>query len=153
MIMQKKYKLQWKSFWGKFAFWLLGIPINIVPIVVKQINNFNAHDFPGVATLFIYVLGDLDFLFIGISVLFILCIEGFFADDDLIPIYHKFQLASLIYSVLLLIIYLILFYRNDLFQAMDTLKSARYNGAMIFLTIVLGALCNATISMKARVSA
>lgn len=152
-MMQKKYRLRWKSFLGKFALWLLGIPINIIPIVVKQINNFKADDFPGVANLLIYVIGDFDFLFIGISVLFVLCIEGFFADDELIPIYHKFQLASLIYFLLLLIIYLILFYRADLFQSMDTLKTAYYNGVMISLTIVLGALCNATISMKVRAPA
>lgn len=151
--MQKKYKFQWKSFFGKFALWLLGIPINIIPIVVKQINNLEAGNFPDIATFFTYVVSDFDFLFIGISVLFILCIEGFFADDELIPIYHKFQLACLIYFVLLLIIYLILSFRADLFQSMDILTAAHYNGCVLFFTIVLGVLCNATISMKARTPA
>ncbi len=148
---KKKYRMQWKKFFSRFGLWLLGIPLNIIPIAFKQLNSITVDSFPGVKKLAIMTIGDFDFSFISVSVLFILCIEGFFADDDLAPLYRKFQCGSLIYFVVLIILYCVFFFRPDLFSMMDLTATAIYNSILIVVTIILGALCNATISMKAGV--
>lgn len=143
--------MQWKKGLTRFVLWLLGIPLNVIPVLFKQLNSISAENFPGIKTLAIMTIGDFDFLFISVSVIFILCIEGFFAEDELAPIYLKFQLGSFIYFVLLILLYSVFFFRPDLFKMMDLTTTALYNSFLIFCTIVLGGLCNATISMKASV--
>ena len=149
---KKKYRMQWGSFIGRFFLWFLGIPINIVPVLFKQLGKITAENFPGLSTLAVMTVGDFDFLFISVSVVFVLCIEGFFADNDLAPIYRKFQLGCVVYFVVLIILYCVFFFKPDLFSIMDLATAAVYNSWLIGATIVLGALCNATISMKASVS-
>ena len=148
---KKKYSMQWIKFLSRFGLWFLGIPINIVPVAFKQLNSITVETFPGVKTIAIMAIGDFDFSFISVSVLFILCIEAFFADDDLAPIYRKFQCGSFIYFVILIVLYCLFFFRQDLFSMMDLKTTAIYNSVLIGFTIILGALCNATISMKACV--
>lgn len=149
---KKKYRMQWCSFFKKFIFWFLGIPINAIPVLFKQLEKITAENFPGLPTLTLMTVGDFDFSFISVSVVFILCIEGFFADNDLAPIYRLFQLGCAGYSFLLVILYCVFFFRPDLFSLMNFTTSVIYNSCLIGLTIVLGILCNATISMKASVS-
>lgn len=69
--------MQWTKFLSRFGLWLLGIPINIVPVAFKQLNSITVETFPGVKTIAIMAIGDFDFSFISVSVLFILCIEAF----------------------------------------------------------------------------
>lgn len=148
---KKKYRMQWKKFLSRFGVWLLGIPLNIIPVAFKQLNSITAEAFPGMKRLAIMTIGDFDFSFISVSILFILCIEGFFADDDLAPVYRKFQCGSFVYFVALFVLYCVFFFRPDLFFMMDLMTAAIYNSVLIVATLILGALCNATISMKASV--
>lgn len=149
---KKKYRMQWGLFIGRFLLWLLGIPINIVPVIFKQLGKTSTENFPGLAAMALRTVGDFDFSFISVSVVFILCIEGFFADNDLAPIYRRFQLVCVIYSVVLTILYCVFFFRPDLFSLMNIRTAAIYNSCLIGVTVVLGVLCSATISMKASVS-
>lgn len=149
---KKKYSMQWIPFFKRFLLWLLGIPINIVPVLFKQISKITVENFPGLPTLAVMTLGDFDFSFISVNIVFVLCIEGFFADNDLVPIYRKFQLGCVVYCFLLILLYCVFFFNPDLFSIMDLASAAKYNLGLIGVTIVLGILCSATISMKASVS-
>lgn len=147
--MQKKaYKMQWPKFGKRFAVWFLGIPINIVPVAFKQLQSITVGCFPGIIDYIKMIVSDFDFSFISLSVVFILCIEGFFAEDDLSSTYRAFQFIAVIYMVALLILYCVFFFRADLFTLMASGISFAYNLTIIILTFILGLLCNATISMK-----
>ena len=146
--------MQWEKFAGRFFLWLLAIPLNVVPIIFKQLRSFADAAFPGIQQLAFLTIKDFDFSFISISVLFVLCLEGFFVEDkSVIRIYRKFQLGSFIYFVAILILYCVFFFRPGLFSLMSEVVRFWYNIVLIGATVVLGVLCNGAISMKASVIA
>lgn len=149
---KKKYRMQWGSFIKRFLLWFLGIPINVVPVFFKQLGKISIENFPGLAVLASMTVADFDFSFISVSVVFVLCLEGFFADDELSLMYKRCQAICVIYSMVLVILYCVFFFNPDLYSIMNNHVAFIYNSALIGLTIILGVLCNATVSMKARVS-
>ncbi|MBR5678405.1 MAG: hypothetical protein IKX20_09770 [Paludibacteraceae bacterium] len=148
----EKYAIQWKKFWGRFIFWCLCIPVNIIPILLRHAHNLTPGTFLGIKDLVVVTVGDFDFLFISLSVVFVLCIEGFFAEGEVAKIYSKFQLGALLYAFCLLALYMYFFFKPDMFSSMGDRGTFTYNLVLIGLTIVIGALCNATISMKRSVN-
>ena len=149
---KKKYRMQWGSFIKRFLLWFLGIPINVVPVFFKQLGKISIENFPGLAVLASMTVADFDFSFISVSVVFVLCLEGFFADDELSLMYKRCQAICVIYSMVLVILYCVFFFNPDLYSIMNNHVAFIYNSVLIGLTIILGILCNATVSMKARVS-
>lgn len=143
-----KFKVQPKKFLRNFVLWMLGIPINVIPILFKQLNTVTASDFPGIPQLILMILSDFDFSFISISVLFILCIEGYFVDDEISDWYRGFQMCSFICFCILLVLYCVFFFKPDLFAIMNCNLRIKYNVVIIIATIVFGLLCNIGISMK-----
>ena len=148
----EKYDIQWKKFWGRFIFWCLCIPINIIPILLKHIRGLTPETFPGIKKIIVMTVGDFDFLFISLSVVFVLCIEGFFAQGGLAKIYHKFQLGAFLYAFCLLVLYMYFFFKPEMFSSMGVCGTFTYNLVLIGLTVILGALCNVTISMERSVN-
>lgn len=144
--------MQWGSFIKRFLLWFLGIPINVVPVFFKQLGKISIENFPGLAVLASMTVADFDFSFISVSVVFVLCLEGFFADDELSLMYKRCQAICVIYSMVLVILYCVFFFNPDLYSIMNNHVAFIYNSVLIGLTIILGVLCNATVSMKARVS-
>lgn len=149
---KKKYRMQWGSFIKRFLLWFLGIPINVVPVFFKQLGKISIENFPGLAVLASMTVADFDFSFISVSVVFVLCLGGFFADDELSLMYKRCQAICVIYSMVLVILYCVFFFNPDLYSIMNNHVAFIYNSVLIGLTIILGVLCNATVSMKARVS-
>lgn len=147
----KKYTVQWKKFWARFIFWCLCIPVNIIPILLKHYRNVTPETFLGIKNLLAVTVGDFDFSFISLSVVFVLCIEGYFAEGELAKIYHKFQLGSLFYAFILFGLYMCFFFKPEMFSAMGDSGTFTYNLVLIVLTVILGALCNVTISMERSV--
>ena len=146
----KKYIFRWKKFLGRFIFWFLSIIINIFPIILKHFRDVTPETFTGLDNLLFVTIGDFDFLFISVSVVFILCIEGFFAEEELARIYHKFQLVAFLYITFLLILYVCFFFKLDMFVYMGPSGTFVYNSTIIILTVILGALCNITISLQEK---
>lgn len=149
---KKKYRMQWGSFIKRFLLWFLGILINVVPVFFKQLGKISIENFPGLAVLASMTVADFDFSFISVSTVFVLCLEGFFADDALSLMYRPCQAICVIYSMVLVILYCVFFFNPDLYSIMNDRTALIYNSVLIGLTIILGFLCNATVSMKARVS-
>ena len=118
----------------------------------KQLGKISIENFPGLAVLASMTVADFDFSFISVSVVFVLCLEGFFADDELSLMYKRCQAICVIYSMVLVILYCVFFFNPDLYSIMNNHVAFIYNSVLIGLTIILGILCNATVSMKARVS-
>lgn len=147
-LTKQRFKLQWKKFLASFTLWALGIPINVIPVLFKQLRDITARDFPGVCKLALLTLGDFEFSFISVSVLFILCIEGYFVDEKVSPQYRGFRVCSFVCFCSFLLLYCVFFFRPDLFSAMTPDTQVIYNAVIIIITIVLGGLCNAGISMK-----
>lgn len=146
---KKKYQMQWGAFGKRFLLWFLGIPINIVPVFFKQLEQVS-ENFHGIKALALMTIADFDFSFISVSVVFILGIEGFFADNELAPGYKACQVVCAICFTILLILYCMFFFMPELYSQMDSHMATIYNMVLIGLTIGLGVLCSATISMKER---
>ena len=150
----KKYNIRWQKLWGRFVFWFLCIPVNIIPIGLKHAKNLTPATFQGIKNLVMMTLGDFEFSFISLSVVFVLCIEGFFAEEELVKVYHMFQLGAIFYGFFLLILYMYFFLKPEMFSLMGMFSLYGINGdiiynlTLIFLTIVLGFFCNATISIE-----
>ena len=147
-----KYAVQWNKFWGRFIFWCLCIPVNVIPIVLKHFRDVTPETFLGIKNLLVVTVGDFDFSFISLSVVFVLCIEGFFAEGELAKAYHIFQLGALFYAFFLFGLYMCFFFKPEMFSAMGVRGTFIYNLILIGLTVILGGLCNATISMGRSVS-
>ena len=147
----EKYAFQWKKFWGRLIFWCLCIPVNIIPIFLKHFRNVTPDTFLGIKNLLVVTVGDFDFSFISLSVVFVLCIEGFFAEGELAKAYRIFQLGALIYAFALLFLYMCFFFKPEMFYVMGNCGTFIYNMTLIVLTVILGVLCNLTISMERSV--
>ena len=151
-IKTDKFTIRWKKFWGRFIFWSLCIPVNIIPIFLKHYRNINPDSFPTAkalrSALAAMTVGDLDFSFISLSVVFVLCIEGFFAEEELSKIYFKFQLGAILYFFALYFLYTNFFFRPEMFSLLGHNGTITYNLILMGLTVILGILCNVTISME-----
>lgn len=145
---KRGFKIRWRKFGKNFLLWLLGIPINVVPVLFKQLNTTTAENFPGIGALIFMVFTDFDFSFISVSVLFVICIEGYALDRGLPDWYQSFRLWPFVSLCIILVLYCMFFFRPDLFSAMSENGKALYNGVMIGATIIFGLFCNAGISTE-----
>ena len=145
-----KHKLQWSKFVHNFLLWLLGIPINVVPVLFKQLNTITAENFPGIGAIMLMTLSDFDFSFISVSVLFVICIEGYALGHNLPSWYQRFRVWPFVFLCLILVLYCLFFFRPDLFSIMTENIKAIYNGVLISVTILFGLFCNASISIEER---
>lgn len=145
---KKKPTIQWRKFGKNFLLWLLGIPINVVPVLFKQLSTVTAENFPGVGALMFMTLIDFDFSFISVSVLFVICIEGYALDRGLPDWYQSFRVWPFISLCTILMLYCLFFFKPDLFSIMTETAKAVYNGVMIGATIIFGLFCNAGISTE-----
>lgn len=141
-------KIQWSKFRQNFLLWLLGIPINVVPVCFKQLSTITSENFPGIGALMLMILSDFDFSFISVSVLFVICIEGYALDQGLPNWYQSFRVWPFIFLILIFILYCLFFFRPDLFSIMTESGRAIYNGVLISTTIIFGLFCNAGISWR-----
>lgn len=145
---KKNWKIQWGKFGRNFLLWLLGIPINVVPVCLKQLNTVTAENFPGIGGLMLMTLTDFDFSFISVSVLFVICIEGYALDRGLPDWYQSFRVWPFVSLCTILMLYFLFFFRPDLFSIMTDKVKVAYNGVMIGATIIFGLFCNAGISTE-----
>ena len=133
-----QYDIPWLAVGKRFALWLLSIPINLIPILLKYIAKLKPQDFHGISSYFASVFSDLDITFIVASVLFVLCIEGYFTEAEVPQIYKKFQLICLIYFTVTILLY----------TMMSILTAVKYNLILILLTVILGFFCTVSISLE-----
>lgn len=147
---RKEPKIRWDKFGQNFLLWLLGIPINVVPILFKQLNTITSENFPGLGALTLMTLSDFDFAFISVSVLFVICIEGYALDYALPNWYQSFRVWPFVFLCVILVLYCLFFFRPDLFSIMTESGKAIYNGVLLGATIIFGLFCNVGISMKER---
>lgn len=91
-VTRSSYKIQWKKFVKNSFLWILGIPINILPVLFKQLSDINSEEFLGLGNLALLILGDFDFSFINVSVLFVLCLEGHFSAAEAPDFFKVFAL-------------------------------------------------------------
>lgn len=144
----EKNKLQFKSFCGRFIFWFVCIPFNILPIFLKYWRDITPETFMGVQNLVTLIVGDIDFTFVNTSSVFVLCIESFFVSEDFAETYKKFRTIALFYEFCLLIFYVCFFLKPNMFELLGTKGTYYYNIVILVLTIILGVICNLTMSMK-----
>ena len=141
----KRYKFQWCQFIHHFVLWIITFPINAVPILFKHIEPLTAENFPGIAPLITIVVGDIDFLYLGISAAFVLSIECSLCKKDytprhLIPFCNTFLLLSFFpYATFSL--------KPDLFTLFSPTAAMTYNLFSIGLLLLLGLIYNANISV------
>lgn len=151
-VLPEKYNFQFKSFCGRFIFWFACILFNIVPIFLKYWRDITPETYISAHNLVALIVGDIDFTFISTGAVFVLCIESFFASEDFAEIYKKFRIIVLFYEVFLLLFYICFFWKPSMFELLGTTGKCYYNISLLALTIVLGVLCNITISMKRGVA-
>lgn len=147
-IISKKIKFQWKLFWRNYILWIFSIPINIIPFLFKQLNGIADTNFPGIQKLISMMLSDFEFSFISVSVLFILCIEGYFVDQEISRRFWFLSPCLFTCFCSLLLLYCLFFFRPDLFSLMSFDLKVKYNIIIILSTVILGCLCNASISVE-----
>lgn len=144
----REYNFIWLKFWKRLGLWLLGIPINFVPILFKHISSIQSNNWSGFGNLLQKAIGDIDFLFLSISVVFILCIEGYFAGENHVAGYRACQCISLIYFVILLLVYCVVTF-SVFFHSLFTYEQwFQYNLSLIAITVILGVACISTLSME-----
>ena len=151
-LLSEKYDFQFSRFCGGFIFWFLCIPFNVIPIYLKYWMNITPETYISVHHLMILIVGDIDFIFISTSSVFVLCMESFFASEDFAKIYKTFRTIAIIYEFVLLLLYISFFWKPSMFELLGTMGRYYYNLVLLALTIVLGILCNITISMKRGVA-
>ena len=144
----KVYKMQWQEFWKNWFFWLLSIPVNVIPVVFKQIDYITSENFQGPFNLFFMTLADFDFSFISVSVLFVLCLEDYFIGAEVPKFFRFFRVFPFIGLCILLVLYCIFYFNPTLFPMMQQSTQTAYNGVIIGLTILLGLVINIGNSMK-----
>jgi len=140
--------MQWQKFGRNFFLWILGIPINILPVLFKQISSVPDNTFPSIADLLLMTLADFDFSFISISILFVLCIEGYFLDAEAPQWYRIVRIFPFLCLCVFLVVYCVLYFNPGWFYGMQQSAQITYNGFISILTIVFGLVCNAAISME-----
>lgn len=147
-IVSRKIKFQWKLFWRNYILWICSIPINTIPFLFKQLNGITDTNFPGIQKLISMMLSDSEFSFISVSVLFILCIEEYFVDQEISRRFWFLGPCLFTCFCSLLLLYCLFFFRPDLFSLMSFDIKVKYNIIIIFSTVILGCLCNASISVE-----
>lgn len=145
---QKKFKTRKGRFFWNFFLWLLEIPINVVPIFLKQISCIDAGNFSGIGTLFLMTISDFEILFICVGVLFVIIIESCAIDQD-VPLWCRRVFAiSFIAFCSFLVLYCVFFFRQDLLSLLIGERRAIYNTVSIAVTIIFGVFFNIGISME-----
>ena len=73
-----------EKFFKGFSLWLLCIPINVVPVILPYFNDIQPHKYSTITALLADAEKDPNFLFIFVAMLFVLPLQGLFADytDD-----------------------------------------------------------------------
>ncbi len=138
----RKYRLQWKKFVGRLLCWILGIPINVIPIVFSHITGNTQDILSNIGDFLLLIISDLNFSFISVSVVFVLLLEGFFADEDTPPIYRQVQMVSAICFVGALVVYCVFALVPGFYSSIDLHTRKKFNLWLVALTLVLGIISN-----------
>lgn len=149
-----KRKRRWfHKFCAGFFIWLLGIVISAIPIFLKHLNIFFNNKSINEYNFFREILGDFDFSFISVSVLFILCLEELLLRDS-VPGWHKvFRLCTAICLVVTCSIYCVAFFVRGQLPHKLPITQFGYNMVTLCLTIILGAECHIGLSLREGESA
>ena len=148
MAEDKKYLIPWRTVGSRFALWFLSIPVNLIPTVLKYFVRLDAQSFNGILPFFVDVFADLDITFIQVSVLFVLCIEGYFVDAKIPRTYEKFRSGCFVYFVVAIVLYMAFFFKPELFALMKKQTALCYNLFFLMVTILIGFLCTLVISLE-----
>ena len=83
-----------------------------------------------------------------VSVLFVLCIEGYFVDAKIPRTYEKFRSGCFVYFVVAIVLYMAFFFKPELFALMKKQTALCYNLFFLMVTILIGFLCTLVISLE-----
>lgn len=145
-------RLKWerKRFIKGFLLWLLCIPINFVPVFMVYVNSTQAKAFTTAKELMSAVVNDIDFLFIFIAVLFVLPLQGLFADycdTDFQEAGKACSVACYLCSAILLALYILCKSNSEANRLFYSKVSLAFNITILVLTIVAGAAVHVLMSI------
>lgn len=145
---KKKYVFSWGKFVRGFWLWLISIPINFLPLLIRHIADYEKKVEYEWTELLLTILCDLDFLFVFLCALFVLYLQGEYTTDDCTGAAKICKRLSALFFAPLLILVLLL-YAFPMFCAMIYKSvSFEFNMAIMIVTILLSALSHAAISME-----
>lgn len=146
-------RLKWKSkkFFKGFILWFICIPINFVPVIMVYINSIESYKYTTVKDLVSAVVNDIDFTFVFIAVLFVLPLQGLFADYCDIDFQSAGKVCSVacyFCSAFLLMIYILCRSNPVANKLLYAKHSLTFNIIISILTIVAGAAVHILISIE-----
>jgi len=148
-----QHKFEVKKFLKGFFLWLLCIPINFVPIFMLYVNRIQTNGYTTVGQLLIDVVNDIDFMFIFVAVLFVLPLQGLFADygdSGLQSAGKTCSVACYFCSSFLLIIYVLCSANSSADALLYAKFSLTFNITIAALTVVAGIALHVLMSIKTK---
>lgn len=144
---------EYKKFIKEFILWLLCIPINFVPVFVVNVNRINEDEYKTAKDLFISTISDIDFMFVFLSVLFVLPVHGLFADycnKSIQDAGKTCSFACYICSFFLIIVYLFCTLKPEVHALLYAEYSKTFNIIILALTILAGIAIYSLTSISTR---
>lgn len=148
-----QYRFEVKGFLKSFFLWLLCIPINFVPIFMLYVNKIQTNKYTTAKQLLMAVVNDKDFMFIFIAVLFVLPLQGLFADycnSSLQSAGKTCSVACYFCSTFLLVIYILCSLNSSANDLLYAKISLAFNIVISILTVVAGIALHVLMSIKAK---
>lgn len=142
-----KYRFSRVQFARGFWLWMLGIPINFLPLMIRYIVSYEAQKEYELVALVKDIVSDLDFLFVFLSALFVLYVQGEYTTEDYTGAARICKrICLLVFAPLLILV--VFLYSFPVFRAMlyDGV-SLEFNIAIMSVTVLIGVLSHAAISM------
>ena len=143
-----KKRSRLRKFCESFFVWLAGIVVSAVPIFLKHFNIAASSKFSHEYDLFQMTLGDFDFSYITVSVLFILCLEGCLLNDEAPRWYRGFLVCTFLCLFVTWGVYCVAFFFRDQFPPTWPITQFAYNMITLGAAIAFGIVFHIGISLR-----
>lgn len=144
--------MQWEKLFVCFLIWITSIFISCVPLFLDFWVGLKPEldtTFCNLAsTLLEYMFMDINFLFVNITSLFVVWIEGYFTVGVLSKKIRIIQHISCICSIDFLFLYMCLFFKKDVYNLLVNKSKISLNAVFFVLSSLLVILNNYLISME-----
>lgn len=137
-----------KEFARLFFLWLLCIPINFLPIILKSMSKHESDVNYTIASVLLSFFHDLDYCFVFISALFVLYLQAEYARKNSAVFSKVCRIGTIIVFFLLLIDYFMMFAFPSFKRATYDRYNELFNISLGVITIIISFLIHLLLSIK-----
>lgn len=145
-----EYKIQWEKFLVYLLIWITSVSISCMPLFLELWAGLklelNTKTYNLALTLLEGTITDIDFLFVNITSLFMVWIEGYFTTGVLAK--KIIQYISCICSIDFFLLYICFSFRRDIYNSLTNESKIILNTVFFILSALLVLFNNYLISME-----